>query len=611
MTTVRRGAAGAGPHLASTDRRPDLRELRGAVEPILDELATAACFGIATLVLMRGGESEVVAVGGTAPGAADALGHLAPGSAIDALLARADAWGGLRFVPHERSADAEGAVWVSDPTAPTDPADPGDPGDPGDTRWQPRDLLMLPLSGRGPLLGLLSLDLPVDGRRPSSARRADLVATVEAAGGTIEAALERFRLRQRAALARDAGRLAREVAAEVDPQRLVDSAAERLRTMVGATDCVIVLHEVPEISTRTPDPTLAHLAERVAREAWATGRVALIGARTGGNELTSAAELDVIRTRMELTAGASVLLVPIGAGPECLGRLALRRGEEGPEWTADEIATVRHLGEELGRAVLTGRAYRREHEFVEYRTRLVTAVGRELRQPVAAMLEHLAGLQETLDGSEIEVAAGAPPDAVGTQIAGTAARISRATQRLSGIVTDLISLGLIGEADAPPPTALVDLRQAGHAAVDLMAIRALRSGVELRERYDGELWTRGDAGELERAMINLVGNAVKYTGSGGRVDVEATRRGEEIVLEVRDTGIGLSPEDVGRLFEEFFRSENPEARTREGTGLGLAIVRRIVERHGGRIEVESALGEGSTLRMVLPATTPDDPGSAA
>ena len=102
-------------------------------------------------------------------------------------------------------------------------------------------------------------------------------------------------------------------------------------------------------------------------------------------------------------------------------------------------------------------------------------------------------------------------------------------------------------------------------------------------------------------MHNLVSNAVKYTPAGGWVEITTELREDRAVLTVRDTGIGISPEDQDQLFTEFFRSTNPAAVELPGTGLGLAIVRRIVERHQGWIEVESARGVGSTFRVTLPA----------
>lgn len=111
-----------------------------------------------------------------------------------------------------------------------------------------------------------------------------------------------------------------------------------------------------------------------------------------------------------------------------------------------------------------------------------------------------------------------------------------------------------------------------------------------------------DRGDFERILTNLVSNAIKYNIPGGRVDVRLRQSVGTVVLEVSDTGVGMSAEDVARLGQEFFRAKNPHTRTVTGTGLGIALVKKVVDSYHGAFEVESALGKGSTFRIVLPAT---------
>jgi len=110
----------------------------------------------------------------------------------------------------------------------------------------------------------------------------------------------------------------------------------------------------------------------------------------------------------------------------------------------------------------------------------------------------------------------------------------------------------------------------------------------------------GDADALERLLLNLLDNAVKYNRPGGAVAVRTVRRGGEALLEVRDTGIGIPADSLPRIFERFYRVEKGRSREEGGTGLGLAIVKHVAQQHGGRVEVESALGEGSLFRVILP-----------
>jgi len=114
-----------------------------------------------------------------------------------------------------------------------------------------------------------------------------------------------------------------------------------------------------------------------------------------------------------------------------------------------------------------------------------------------------------------------------------------------------------------------------------------------------------DQALIEQALHNLVENAIKYTPAEGEIVVRLIERDDKIVFEVRDTGIGVAPLDIPRLFERFFRGARREARQQKGSGLGLAIVKSIAERHGGRVRVESALGKGSRFYFEIPIRQPN------
>ncbi len=116
-----------------------------------------------------------------------------------------------------------------------------------------------------------------------------------------------------------------------------------------------------------------------------------------------------------------------------------------------------------------------------------------------------------------------------------------------------------------------------------------------------------DADRVTQALVNLVGNAVKFTPPGGTVTVGAARDGEQVRVHVTDTGRGIPAGELEAVFERFHQVDPDDARTQEGTGLGLPITRRIVEAHGGRIGVESTLGAGSTFHLTLPVPEPAGP----
>jgi signal transduction histidine kinase len=115
---------------------------------------------------------------------------------------------------------------------------------------------------------------------------------------------------------------------------------------------------------------------------------------------------------------------------------------------------------------------------------------------------------------------------------------------------------------------------------------------------------QADPTRVRQLVDNLVSNAIKYTPSDGTVTVRLTDAAPDVLLEVKDTGIGISPTDQSRLFSRFFRTRDAETLAIQGIGLGLAITKSIAEAHGGSIQVESAVGAGTTFRVRLPCCGP-------
>ena len=169
------------------------------------------------------------------------------------------------------------------------------------------------------------------------------------------------------------------------------------------------------------------------------------------------------------------------------------------------------------------------------------------------------------------------------------------------------------DLDAQP----FDLRALIEETVELIAPRAQAKELEIASFVDDSLPRQvvGDAARLRQVLLNLAGNAIKFTDTGGvTIVVETSIRPDEISLSVRDSGIGIAPQEQTRIFLEFEQADSGAARKFAGTGLGLAISRRIIERMGGRIALESAPGAGSTFQVALPlppAAETDAPAVAA
>ncbi len=293
---------------------------------------------------------------------------------------------------------------------------------------------------------------------------------------------------------------------------------------------------------------------------------------------------------------SSLVFVPLGAGPECMGSLVLMRADPSREWTDVECAALLDIGHDLGRAALNARTFDREHALVaelqaldSYKSQLIATVSHELKSPLTTVAGHL----EMLESGTISI---------DEEARASLAAIGRASHRMTRVIEDLLLLRKVGEAHKPLRLDPVDLGELVRDAVALTALAAAEKGLQVQVELRGpRVVALGEPDELDKVVHNLVSNAVKYTPAGGWVQISAEAGEARAVLTVRDEGIGISPEDQEHLFTEFFRSTNPVAVALPGTGLGLAIVRRIVERHGGWIDVESAPGVGSTFRVTLPA----------
>jgi two-component system phosphate regulon sensor histidine kinase PhoR len=134
---------------------------------------------------------------------------------------------------------------------------------------------------------------------------------------------------------------------------------------------------------------------------------------------------------------------------------------------------------------------------------------------------------------------------------------------------------------------------------DRLNLQAQRAGLMISMECNDDLpLVLADPGRMQQVMVNLLHNSVKFTPAGGQITVGAYLQDEQVVFFVRDTGIGIAPADLPRIFERFYKADR--ARSGSGTGLGLAIARHQVESHGGKIWVESEINHGSTFFFTIP-----------
>jgi signal transduction histidine kinase len=149
----------------------------------------------------------------------------------------------------------------------------------------------------------------------------------------------------------------------------------------------------------------------------------------------------------------------------------------------------------------------------------------------------------------------------------------------------------------------VDMEALLKDLADTLGVLAAAKGVSLSFTYGENLMAMGDAQWLKHAVLNIIDNAIKYTLEGGSVEVRADGTDGVVVLEVEDTGIGISADAIPHIFERFYRADSSRAKDIEGVGLGLNLAKWIVDHHGGEIHVESIPGRGSLFRLQLPGVT--------
>jgi len=181
--------------------------------------------------------------------------------------------------------------------------------------------------------------------------------------------------------------------------------------------------------------------------------------------------------------------------------------------------------------------------------------------------------------------------------------IANQTTNMRRLVEDLLTLARLENDQVPPEATRVDVAQIARDA--LSDAEALSSGGHTFEASIAPAEVLGSSNELRSAIGNLLSNAVRYTPAGGRIGLTVARRDDAIVVEVRDTGVGIAAEHIPRLTERFYRVDRSRSRETGGTGLGLAIVKHVAQRHRAKLEIESTVGgeqHGSTFRLRFPTS---------
>ncbi|WP_051713368.1 HAMP domain-containing sensor histidine kinase [Spirillospora albida] len=306
---------------------------------------------------------------------------------------------------------------------------------------------------------------------------------------------------------------------------------------------------------------------------------------------------DVVEAFREL-GDMEFMVIMFGAGTVALGALLLTRPAERGPWTDEEIAAVKSVGSELGRGLEQARLYARERELVEElraldvaKTDFISTVSHELRSPLTSIAGYVELLRDE-DAGDVNPAQDRMLDA-----------IERNTTRLRLLIEDLLTLSRIESGAFRTVRQPLDLCTIVEGAVESMRPVAAKHDVRLTVDLSSmPVVVDGDANQIDRAVVNLVSNAIKFTPAEGRIVLTVRTRGDAATLVISDTGIGIPAGEMQRMTDRFFRASNATARSIPGTGLGLSIVRSIVANHSGAFELDSVEGEGTTVTIRIPLT---------
>jgi signal transduction histidine kinase len=291
---------------------------------------------------------------------------------------------------------------------------------------------------------------------------------------------------------------------------------------------------------------------------------------------------------LRAVAPISVITVPVVARDRLLGVLKLFSSTPTGKYTPADVHVAQELAQQAALAIDNARLYRAATRAIHERDDVLNMVAHDLRNPLGAIRMNA----QLLRRREGEAAPGSrsPADT-----------IDRAASRMDRLIADLLDIARLEAGRLPIAPVQVGAAAVVADALDAHRAQAVSTSGKLVSELPPDLpdvWA--DRDRLLQIFENLIGNALKFIDAGGEVAVGATPRDGEMVFWIRDTGCGMSADDLSHLFDRFWQARKSD---RRGAGLGLPIVKGLVEAHGGHIWVESTPGRGTTVFFTVPTAT--------
>ncbi len=394
--------------------------------------------------------------------------------------------------------------------------------------------------------------------------------------------------------------------------------AEALVTKLGFEKALVALSD-PEAAAVQAHAALGYSQEEAARFNWTsllhTLQPTLYAHRH--TILAGPGQDDLQTTPLKTLCGVvSLAVTPIVLKDHPVGFILIGSNPPYDRITQGDLELLTTLASEAAVAVENVRLYdeiRRSHQELEHRVKertqelaeaneelrrlnkmksdFVSAVSHELRTPLTS----IKGYASILATGKLGPTTKEQQERL--------AKIDLHTNYLTSLISDLLDIARIESGRVGMELQSVELRQVLGRVTELVAPQFKEQSIALEmDLPTGLPAIPADPRYLERVFINLFSNALKFTPAQGTVRVIATNDSDHLTVRVRDTGLGIAPQDLPKIFEQFYRADNAVNRERKGTGLGLSLVKKIVEAHGGQISVESTPGQGTTFTLTLPLT---------
>jgi signal transduction histidine kinase len=291
-----------------------------------------------------------------------------------------------------------------------------------------------------------------------------------------------------------------------------------------------------------------------------------------------------------------MVIAPVLVGQERIGVLVCARADGRPRFDASEAGLIETVAAVLGRAVHHARLFEQQNTVVgqlreldRTKSDFLSTISHELRTPLTSIAGYVEMMRDG-DAGELQ-----PMQANMLEIVG------RNTQRLRDLIEDVLMISRVEAGSVRSERLPVALAGVVDHVVTALRPQADAAGVSIDAfPVPAEAVLLGDHSQIDRMLLNLVGNAIKFTPRRGRVSITVQVSGDDLVVQVQDTGIGIPASEVASLFTRFYRASNATQRQIPGTGLGLVIIAGIAAAHDGQVDVDSVEGSGTTFTVTLP-----------